>query len=183
MVRQDFYSANIDLAGAYYTVSLLCMDQKYLLFQFERNLYKYICLPNGLSSAPRIFTKILKPVFSTLRKEDHQIMGYLDDTFLMGDTFNRCKNAVLASVKLINNLGGFIHPEKSKYCPSQVIEFLGFITNSKEMTVSRSESNQNDIEAILKEVKIRIKAVIRTLAKLIATLEAALPGIQHGRLY
>ena len=183
MVRQDFYIANMDLEGAYYTVPLLCMDQKYLLFQFEGNLYKYMRLPNGLSSAPRIFTKILKPVFSTLRKEDHQIMGYLDDTFLMGDTFNGCKNAVLASVKLINNLRVFIYPEKSKYFPSQVIEFLGFIINSKKMTVSCSESKQNDIEAILKEVKIRTKAVIRILAKLIATLEAALSGIQHGRLY
>ena len=101
MARQDCYMASIDLANAYYTVPVLCMDQKYLLFQFERNLYKYTCLPNGLSSAPRIFTKILKPVLSALRKEGHQIMGYLDDTFLMGDTLNVYKNAVLASVKLI----------------------------------------------------------------------------------
>ena len=32
MVRQDFYMASIDLANAYYTVPVLCMDQKYLLF-------------------------------------------------------------------------------------------------------------------------------------------------------
>ena len=50
------------------------------------------------------------------------------------------------------------------------------------MTVSLSEFKQNDIKAILKEVKIRGKVVIRTLAKLIGKLEAALPGIQHGRL-
>ena len=183
MVRQDCYMANTDLADAYYTVHLLYMDQKFLLFQFEGNLYKYTCSLNDLSSASRIFTKILKPVFSALRKEGHQIMGYLDDTFLMGDTFNECKNAVLASVKLITNLGYFIHPEKSNFFPSQEIEFLGFIINSKKVTVSLSESKQNDIKAILKEVKIRGKIVIRTLAKLIGKLEAALPGIQHSRLY
>ena len=155
MVRQDSYMASIDLADACYTVPVLCMNQKYLLFQFEGNLYKYTCLPNCLSSAPRIFTKILKPVFSALRKEGHQIMGYLDDTFLMGDTFHKRKNAVLASVKLLNNLGVFIHPEKSKLFPSQMIEFLGFIINSKKMTVSLSESKQNDIKAIFKVVKIR----------------------------
>ena len=75
------------------------IDQKYLLFQFKGNLYKYTCLTIDLSSAPRIFTKILKPVFSALRKEGHQIKDYLDDTYL-GDTFNECKNAVLANVKL-----------------------------------------------------------------------------------
>lgn len=56
------------------------MDQKYLLFLFKDNLNKYTCFPNGLTSAPRIFTKILKPVFSGLWKEGHQMMGYLDDT-------------------------------------------------------------------------------------------------------
>ena len=98
----------------------------------------------------------------------------------MGDTFNECKNAVLATVTLITNLGFFMYLEKSKFFPSQVIEFLGFIINSKELTVSLSEFKQNDIRAILKEVKIRGKLVIRTLAKLIGKLEAVLPGIQHG---
>ena len=107
-------------------------------------------------------------------------MDYLDDTFLIGDTFNECKNSVLASGKLITNLGFFIHPEKSKLFPSQVIEFLDFIINSKKTTLSLSESKQNDIKATLKEVKIRGNVVIRTLAKLIGKLEAALPGIQHG---
>ena len=51
------------------------------------------------------------------------------------------------------------------------------------MTVSLSESKQNYIKAILKEVKMSGKIVIRTLAKLIGKLEAALPGIKHGRLY
>ena len=112
MVRQDCSMLSIDLADADYTVPVLCMDQKCLLFQFEGYLYKHTCLPNDLSSAPGIFTKILKPVLSALRKEGHQIMGYPDDTFLMGDTFNECKNAIFASVKLITNLGFFIHPEK-----------------------------------------------------------------------
>ena len=82
MIRQDCYMAKIDPADAYYIVPVvLCMDQKYLLFQFEGNLYKYTCLPNGLSS---VFIKILKPVFSASWKEGHLIMGYFDNTFLMG---------------------------------------------------------------------------------------------------
>ena len=51
------------------------------------------------------------------------------------------------------------------------------------MTLSLSESKQNDIKSNFKEVKIRGKIVIRTLAKLIGKLEAALPRIQNGRLY
>lgn len=85
----------------------------YLQFHCEGNLYKYTCLFNGLTLAPRTFTKILKPVFSALRKEDCSIMDYLDDTFLMGDIFNENTNAVLASSKLISNLWFLIHPDQS----------------------------------------------------------------------
>ena len=85
MVRQNCYVTSIDLADAYYTIPVALSDQKYLVFNFEGQLHKYLCLPNGLSSAARVFTKS-KPVFSALRKKGHQIMGYLHDSFLMGDT-------------------------------------------------------------------------------------------------
>ena len=49
MVRQNCYMASIDLADAYYTVPVALSDQKYLVFNFEGQLYKYVCLPNGLS--------------------------------------------------------------------------------------------------------------------------------------
>ena len=87
-----FYMANIDLADAYYTVPVALSDQRYFVFNFEGQLYKYVCLPDGLSSPPPprpIFTKLMKPLFSALGKKGHQIMVYLDDSFLMGDTFSR----------------------------------------------------------------------------------------------
>ena len=51
------------------------------------------------------------------------------------------------------------------------------------MIVSLPESKQNDIKAVLKEVKIMKKLMLRALTKFIAKLEAAPPGIQHYRLY
>ena len=90
--------ASIDSSDAYYSVPVAMTDQKYLLFKFEAQLYKFVCLPNGLSSAPRIFTKLLKPVFSALHKQGQQIIGYLDDSFLMGDTFEECKKSVIHKI-------------------------------------------------------------------------------------
>ena len=87
-------------------------DQKYLMFQFEGQLYKFVCLPNGLTSAPRLFTKILKPIFAALHKEGHEIMGYLDDSILFGDSYKECETAVLRSVNLFQELGFQVHPEK-----------------------------------------------------------------------
>ena len=44
-------------------------------------------------------------------------MGYLDDIFLIRDKFNECENAVLASVKLITNLGDFYKSREIKIFP------------------------------------------------------------------
>ena len=79
MMRQNCFMASIDLSNAYYSVPVALTDQKYLLFKLEGQFYKFVCLPNGLSSARRVFTKLLKPVFPALHKQGHQIMGYLDD--------------------------------------------------------------------------------------------------------
>lgn len=33
----------------------------------------FVCLPDELTSAPRLFTKILKPIFEALHKEGNEI--------------------------------------------------------------------------------------------------------------
>ena len=59
MMRQNCFMASIDLSDAYHSVPVALTDQKSSLFKFEGQLYKFVYLPNGLSSAPRTFTKLL----------------------------------------------------------------------------------------------------------------------------
>lgn len=81
----------------------------------------------GLSSAHRIFTKIMKPVFSHLRKLGHSIIAYIDDCLLQGDT---CLRNVDQTVEILDSLGLTIYPSKSVFQPSKQIVFLGFILDS-----------------------------------------------------
>ena len=62
LMKPGCYMASIDLRDAYYTVAIHLDHQKYLNFVANGVLYQYTCLPNGLASAPRIFTKLMKPV-------------------------------------------------------------------------------------------------------------------------
>ena len=54
------------------------------MFQFEGQLYMFACLPNGIASAPKLFTEILQQIFGALCKEHYEIMDYLDDFALLG---------------------------------------------------------------------------------------------------
>ena len=70
MMSKSYYMSSADLTDAYYSVIMSALDQKYLLFWFELIRYKYVCLPNCLSPAPRIVTKLMKLYLSPLIKRD-----------------------------------------------------------------------------------------------------------------
>jgi Reverse transcriptase (RNA-dependent DNA polymerase) len=65
----NMYGATIDLMDAYHLVPIEEKCRVYLRFKFKNILYQYTCLPFGLASAPRIFTKLLKPVVAHLREQ------------------------------------------------------------------------------------------------------------------
>lgn len=58
--------ASIDLKDAYLSVTIWEGHQKYLRFVWNSQLYEFQCLPFGLCSSPRVFTKLLKPVLARL---------------------------------------------------------------------------------------------------------------------
>ena len=127
LMKPGCYMASIDLQDAYYTLPVHPDHQKFLKFKFQDTLYQYTCLPNGLSSAPRIFTKLLKPVYSTLRRMGHVISGYIDDSYLQGDTYDECAQNVQASSQLLTELGFLTHPGKSVLTPCQELVFFGLL--------------------------------------------------------
>lgn len=64
---------------------------------------QYTLLPKGLSSAPRIFTRILKPVYANLRSIGHTCMGHINDSLLIGQRFNSCERNVVDAVNLFTS--------------------------------------------------------------------------------
>ena len=77
LMRPNCYMASIDLKDAYYSVPVDESHQKFLEFQLQGILCQFTCLAQGVSSAPRLFTKLLKPVFSHLRRKGHISMVIL----------------------------------------------------------------------------------------------------------
>ena len=89
LIRRNCFFGKMDLKEAFFSVSIYEF-RKYLKFIWQVKLYAFTCLPNGLSTASRIFTKVLKPMFSTLRKLGHTNVAYIDDSLLQSDTFEGC---------------------------------------------------------------------------------------------
>lgn len=86
LVTPNCFMASLDWKDAYYSVPVLPEFQKFLKFRWQGTLYQFTCLPQGLSPAPRLFTKLTKPVYSHLRKKGHLNTAFIDDSFLVWDT-------------------------------------------------------------------------------------------------
>ena len=104
LVSQDCFMGSVDLTDAYYSVPVHKDYQKYLKFLHNDKLYQFTCMPNGLSSAPRYFTKLLKPVLATLRSQGFASCSYLDDILLLGNTYQECHHNIQATLQLLFTL-------------------------------------------------------------------------------
>ena len=135
LIIPNCYMVSIDLKNAYYSVPIAKPQQKYLKFEWNNMLFKFKCFPDGLAFCSRKFTKLMKPVFVTLRQLGHLCSGNIDDFWLMGLVWEDCAKPVVDTVKLLDTLGFVVHPGKFVFIPTQKLVFLGFILDSVSMLV------------------------------------------------
>ena len=183
LVTQNCYMASVDMKDAYYSIPIRSSDRKFLRFIWEGDLYEFTCLPNGLSCAPRIFTKILKPPLCTLHKQGHIAVAHLDDLYLQGQTYEKCVLNVIDTTVLLDKLGLVVHPEKSTFIPTQVLTILGFVINSVAMTIQLTREKAAGLQNVCSELLEKSSLSIREVASVIGKIVASFPGVMHGALY
>lgn len=88
------YMTTIDLKDAYFTIPIHNEHSKYLRFEWKATLFEFTCLPFGLSSAPRVFTKVMKPIGAELRSKGITIVIYLDDLAILSPSYDRALEEV-----------------------------------------------------------------------------------------
>ena len=81
-LRQQWWAVTLDLKDAYLHVAVHPSSRRWLGFSYDHQTYRFKCLPFGLSTAPRTFTRIVKVVAEHFRKQGMFIFAYLDDWLL-----------------------------------------------------------------------------------------------------
>ncbi|XP_072016970.1 uncharacterized protein [Amphiura filiformis] len=122
---KDCWATSIDLKDAYLHVPIYPNDQKWLKFRVKDQTYMFRCLPFGLSTAPRVFTRIVKTVAAYLRRKGLNLCVYLDDWLI----YSRSRVEALHHIKMVQetvtSLGFVINVKKSNFVPTQIPQFLG----------------------------------------------------------
>ena len=182
LVTPNCFMASIDMKDAYYSIPVKSEDGKYLRFKWEDQFYEFTCLPNGLSCASRQFTKILKPLLTTLRKQGHISTAHLDDLYSQGRNYDDCVKNVIDTTVLLDKLGLVVHPENASFIPSQVLVILGFIINSLTMTIQLTTEKALDLNTVCIEFLRATTLSIREVASAIGSIVDSFPGVMHGPL-
>ena len=86
MLQRGDWMVKLDLKDMYFSVPFHQGHQLYLQVSWKGATYQFNCLPFGLSSAPRAFTKIMRPVIAWLRKLRCWIITYIDNNLIMSST-------------------------------------------------------------------------------------------------
>ena len=163
--EENCYMASIDLIDTYYTVPVAVEHRRYLRFLWRNRLFQYTCLPNGLVSALRYFTKLLKPVYSTLLSLGYLNVGYIDDSYLQGDSNTECRSDILTTLSLFEPLGFLINHEKSTW------------------KYSLQQKKRERIILACQQLLKRSVISIRKVAHVIGLLVSSLPAVQYGPLH
>ena len=182
VLKNDFF-VSIDLSDAYFSIPVREEDRKYLKFYWGDKLFQYNVLCFGLSSAPRVFTKCLKPVMHLLRKKGHRVSVYIDDLILMHQDEKVLASQAKFTVDLLHSLGFCTNFEKSHLTPTKEIEHLGFKLNSKTLTVCLPEDKVKNVKELTWDLLFDQKPTIRKVAKLLGCFNAYTAGTKWGKLY
>lgn len=183
LVFKDDFMASIDLKDAYFSVNLHEADRKYVRFLWNHKLYEYCCLCFGYAAAPRLFTKLTKPIMAHLHEIGIRASIYIDDLLLI----DKCRNSLISSVNyttgLLENLGFTVNREKSVLFPTRRIQHLGFVLDSANMNLSLPHDKVSNLQTFINELLMDKHLTIRKVAKLTGVLVSCCKGTRWGRMF
>ena len=135
------YMFSFDLKSGYHHVEIFEGHQTYLGFSWKHSnsnqvkFYVFTVLPFGLSSAPHVFTKILKPLEKHWRHQGICVVVFLDDGWGI-EKDSQVSSIVADAVRTDLFKAGFVtNEDKSVWIPSQRLDWLGITWDSASGTI------------------------------------------------
>lgn len=180
LATPNCYFASIDLKDAYLHIPVCQQDRKFLKFKWNEVLYQFTCLPFGLCTAPRVFTKLMKPIVNHLRNLGFLSVIYLDDLLLIGRTYDDCLKNVCYTKQTLEYLGLTINETKSVMTPCQQIKFLGFVLDSKNFAIRLPTDKSEKLFDFCSKLLVRDQTTIQDFAKFIGTAISCCPAVPYG---
>ena len=197
---KDYYLFKFDLKSGYHHIEIFPEHRKFLAFVWDFGTgkfryFQFCVLPFGLSSAPFIFTKILKPLQKSWRSRGIPIAIFLEDD--LGEGTDKV-SAKIHSLAVHSDLlkSGFVpNQEKSIWEPVQVIKGLGVVLNTIDGSVQATDeriakltSDLGSLQTLSSQLslcKVHVKSVASVAGQIISlsSCVGSVTRIMTGHLF
>ena len=153
--------------------------------KWEQKTYQFVCLPFGLTSAPWVFTKIMRPMVGKLRQMGIRLIIYLDDILIMHHSREEMVQITPLVCQVFEALGLMVNMGKSQLIPQQELEFLGFLVNSVSQHLAfpteKMRKIQQNARTLLQQQQVSIRDIARFVGKASASMKAIWQAPLHYR--
>ena len=189
-IRKHDWIVTFDVADGYFNVPIDKNFRKFFRFNVNNTIYQLNVLPMGLVTSMAAFRAWLKPFVETARTLLPQvsIFTYVDDGFIILPRGSaRYARSFANNISHIFKILGLpIKTSKSDWTPRRKFEFLGFIIDTRALTIcvpnKKAREVMRQIQKTLKKDRAD-KLQVRHLASTIGKIIALLPAIRDARLH
>ena len=172
-----------DIDKAYYCVALHPSAQAYLGWSWRGKYYMPTCLIFGLSIAPRVFTKLMRPMMAFMRSLHVRVLGMIDDYMWAAQPEN--SEALRDVVRIVLPQLGWRLNAKCVWEPADEVLMLGMLINTKEFVVKaptkKIDATALAIQFVLRDVSNSRRPSMKQLQRvtgLLMSMMLALPAVR-----
>ena len=176
------YAASVDLQDAYLHVPMHPRARPYLRFVHQQQVWQFKALPFGLSTAPFVFTWMLRPFLRLLRARGIRIHAYLDDWVIHHPVQTTLESHVQQVLRWAAHLGLIVNQAKSQLTPSQHFVYLGIELDLAAQLVQPPPDKCLALQQLIRQLSARPSSA-RRWATLLGRLNFVSQFVPLGRLH
>jgi hypothetical protein len=182
-IKPGDWLMSLDLQDAYMHIPIHKSYRKFLRFKIGGQAFQFLVLPFGLSSAPRVFTKVLAPLVAEARTRGLHLYPYLDDWLLRFAIREILRGMGQDLVQLLDVCGFLINFPKSHLDPTRGLIFIGGLFSTDKNLVSLPLEREEDLLALVGQFKLGVPKTARQFLQLLGTMAAAIEVVMFCRLH
>lgn len=127
MMQPGDFMFGLDLQKGYMQIPLKPVFKQFCCFHHLGRTYRYNVMPFGISTGPRDFSKLIRPLLGRWRAMGIRCTSYIDDFVFFASSMEEALRFRAIVLEDLRKLGWRLSVEKSQLNPAQIIRHLGFI--------------------------------------------------------
>ncbi len=181
MLQPMDYLLKIDMRHAFYHVPIWIKHRKFLRFTWRGTTYQFKRLPFGLSTSPKTFASVTKPLVYQCKINGVRLVLYLDDMLLAVYSKRAAKWTIKFVKSLMKRLGFQLNLRKSMLIPCRQLEYIGLWWNTEKMEISLPQDKLQAIHQSARDLLHHPCPTVRKTMRFLGQLNFANYGHRLAR--